>query len=176
MPNNMKQKILVLVIFFSIWSIRLLGQPEKQKEYGYDLCVYYNEKDKPSLLTNETLGIADTILALVYGKVFDFESNPLAYANIKFENYIDTIKRGCTSDSLGNYRIYLPSGDFKLTMSFVGFSDFVLNGLKLGSGEIKQIIAKLGSGSGYRNYRIESDKPLSEKQLNRLERKLKKKN
>jgi len=120
-------------------------------------------------------GIADTTLAIIRGRVYDWQNKALPYSVISFENKQSGIKSGCLADSLGGFTIYLFSGNYNLTAQYVGYTDLSFDELQLKPGHIRQVEFVLGRSGCFRIYLIQSDKPLNKRKLKRTERRLKRK-
>jgi hypothetical protein len=167
-------KNLLTIAFVFLLSI-VQGQTDKKK-YEYEICVYHKSTDKPALLKNQVVGIADTTLSIIRGHIYDYKNKPLAFSPVGFDNKSNGKKTGCVSDTSGSYIIFLPPGQYSMTAIFIGYSDFKLNDITTTSGQIREIEAKLGNGNGFTMHNIISDKPLSKTKLKRIERRLRRKN
>jgi hypothetical protein len=76
---------------------------------------------------------------------------------------------------LGNFKLYLPADKYKLTALFVGYTSLTIDELQLGTGELRELKLQLGNGGAFKTYLIQSDKPLSEKELKKTEKRLRRK-
>ena len=86
-------------------------------------------------------GYGDTTLALLYGKVIDFQNKPIRGTKIKFlnSNY-ETI-----SDSLGYFEIYSSNAEYDVSFFKEGFQTILLKGYFSQSDQIARIEIKLSS-------------------------------
>lgn len=167
-------KTLFAITFIFLLTITY-GQTDRKK-YEYEICVYHKSTDKPALLKNQVVGIADTTLSIIRGHIYDYKNKPLAFSPVVFDNKTNNKKTGCVSDTSGGYIVFLPPGQYSMTAIFVGYSDFKLNDIATTSGQIREIDAKLGNGNGFTMHNIIADKSLSKAKLKRIEKRLRRKN
>ena len=80
-------------------------------------------------------------LSTISGSLFDQEGTPIEFANIVLHNASDsTIAKIETSNAEGVFRFMsIPSGDYFLESSYVGFEDIRLEGISLAPDEIKDL-------------------------------------
>jgi Carboxypeptidase regulatory-like domain len=134
-----------------------------------------SSEPKPgSILTNTTIGIMDTIVALVRGKIRS-NVDTLAGASVLFLNTESRRTFGTLTNMEGAYRIYLIRGKYDMTIQCIGYQPFVIKNVVLRSGQIQAIDVKLGETGGYTTYAIQSKKPLTPRQIKRLIQKNRKK-
>lgn len=162
----------IIILLLASVSSLVFGQTDAKK-YEYEICVYYKSKEKPALLKNEIIGIADTTLAIVKGRVYDYNNKPLAFSPVAFDNKANGKITGCVTDSIGNYQLFIPTGVYSLTVLYVGSASFTMDEIKFTSGQIRQLDVKLGNANGFKTYNIVSDKPLNKTKLRRAVRQLK---
>ncbi|MBC7875139.1 MAG: carboxypeptidase regulatory-like domain-containing protein [Ferruginibacter sp.] len=163
--------ILLLVPGYSIW-----GQTDKVKKYRYQFCVSHTSTEKSSVQKNAVIGIAYTTIALIRGYVHDYNNNPIMAASIVFYNQKDSLVKGCYSDSLGFFSLSLLANTYKVDITSIGFSPFIVNQFQPGTGEIRELEFQLGMLSGISTYLIESEKKLSKKELKKLQEQYESKN
>ncbi len=81
------------------------------------------------------------------GKVTDETGEPVSFANIVLEKG-GTMVGGATSDFDGNYDINpIPPGTYDLKASFVGYNNYVLNGIVIPANKITDWNIKMQSGA-----------------------------
>ena len=139
------------------------------KEYEYKVCVYKKGK-AGQVVKNHTIGIGDTTIAFISGHVLE-KKEPVPFVNISFTNSSGQ-KVGAISDSDGYYKIHLKKDVYEISYQYVGYKEFIIEKVKLGSGQMQEIIVDLGTAPGYHNYLLSFKKPLSDKELKKLEKKL----
>jgi hypothetical protein len=163
--------ILLVMPVLSIW-----GQIDKIKKYHYQICISHTSAEKSSLQKNVAIGIADTTVAMVSGRIYDFNNNPIMAASIVFYSQKDSLVKGCYSDSLGFFSLPLLADTYKVNITSTGFSPFIVNQFQPSIGEIRELEFQLGMLSGISTYLIESEKKLSKKELEKLKEKYQSKN
>ena len=177
MPNckmTTTKKILTFILI-GLSSIACGQTDTTRKKFEYEICVYHRPNEKPTILRNEKKGVADTIVAFISGTILDYNEKPIAYVVLNLTSIKDSSKQGTLTDSLGNFTLHLPSDKYKLTALCVGYSSLTINEFQLGTGELRELKLRLGSAGGFTTYLIESDKPLNERKLNKIERRLRRK-
>ncbi|WP_293890294.1 carboxypeptidase-like regulatory domain-containing protein [Flavobacterium sp.] len=166
----------ILTLFLTSLSIFTFGQTDTtKKKYEYEICIYHRPKEKPTVIKNERIGIGDTTIAFVSGTIYDYEKQPLGFAALNFLSLTDSSKHDVFTDSLGNFKLHLPADKYKLTALFVGYTSLTIDDLQLGTGELRELKLQLGNGGAFKTYLIQSDKPLSEKDLRKTEKRLRRK-
>ena len=81
------------------------------------------------------------------GKVTDETGQPVSFANIVLEKG-GTMVGGATSDFDGNYDINpIPPGTYDLKATFVGYNNYVLNGIIIPANKITDWNIKMTSGA-----------------------------
>jgi hypothetical protein len=152
-----------------------MGQTDTVKKYNYEICVYFNPKERPAIINSEVKDITDTIVSIIKGRVYNYKKTPVPFALVSFENKKDSLKRGCVADSLGDFIIYLPPDNYELNVASIGYKSLTDDEFQTRSVEIRQIEIRLGSSSGFKTLSVSSDKPLSKKKLRRIERRFRRK-
>ena len=166
----------ILTLIWTGISLCTFGQTETtKKKYEYEICIYHRPKEKPTVIKTDIIGLRDTVLALISGTVYDYERQPLGFAVLNLISLTDSSKHGVFTDSLGNFKLYLPADKYKLTALFVGYTSLTIDELQLGTGELRELKLQLGNGGAFKTYLIQSDKPLSEKELKKTEKRLRRK-
>jgi hypothetical protein len=94
-----------------------------------------------SVVTLDYQGYGDTIFALIYGKIIDFENHP--QANVKIQLLNSGYK--AESDSLGKFEIYSNSGTYDISIKKEAFQSVLIKGYVSQSDQITQIKIKLSS-------------------------------
>ena len=130
------------------------------KVYNFDgflvqLNRKYNIKSQGmfrNLLMTLAIVLATSVLAFAQqgrlkGKVTDETGQPVSFANIVLEKG-GTMIGGATSDFDGNYDINpIPPGTYDLKASFVGYNNYVLNGIVIPANKITDWNIKMQSGA-----------------------------
>jgi len=103
------------------------------------------------ILSLQTIGFADTTLAVIYGKTFGKDSidsrvivDTLFNTRIEF---IDLEKRDtiiALSDIQGKYQKYLRPGNYDIIISYVGFKLLKIENVPFKRSEIKELDVLLG--------------------------------
>jgi hypothetical protein len=122
-------------------------------------------------VTNQAVGRADTTLALLSGRIVNFDKSDYSGTYPVYviaENDTAAKKIVALSDKTGTYRLYLPIGTYRIEFSGMGFSPFTVDALALHSGQKHQIdvfmhVSASSSSTGTCLYR--SKRKLSVKQL-----------
>ena len=97
------------------------------------------------VLASFTLAFAQT--GRLKGKVTDETGEPVSFANIVLEKG-GTMIGGATSDFDGNYDINpIPPGTYDLKATFVGYNNYVLNGIIIPANKITDWNIKMTSGA-----------------------------
>ena len=97
------------------------------------------------VLATCTLALAQT--GRLKGKVTDETGEPVSFANIVLEKG-GTMVGGATSDFDGNYDINpIPPGTYDLKATFVGYNNYVLNGIIIPANKITDWNIKMTSGA-----------------------------
>ena len=98
----MKTSSIILCILFSFHSVLSYGQIDSVKnQYEYEICAYQKSNEKPLVLKNVMVGIADTVIGFINGTVFNYEMQPIGFSVLYFVSLTDTIWYGVMADSLG---------------------------------------------------------------------------
>lgn len=108
-------------------------------------------KDIPArIVSNKTIGIIDTISALIKFKFVDDKNREIELTRVTITNLelretfkfeFDLLK----TDDFGYYSIYLKPADYSLLFHDNTYGQLKLDSLKLTSGQIQEIIVNLGS-------------------------------
>jgi hypothetical protein len=103
------------------------------------------------ILSLQTIGFADTTLAVIYGKTFGKDSidsrviiDTLFFTRIEF---IDLEKRDtviAVSDIQGKYQKYLRPSNYDIIISYVGFELLKIENVAFKRSEIKELDVLLG--------------------------------
>ena len=160
------------IIFFLFISTLTFGQnstQDKKKDFEYEVCVYKKGK-AGQILKNHQIGISDTTFAFVSGQVLE-KKEPVPFVNITFTNSSGQ-KSGTLTDTNGRYQIHLNKGEYDITYQNLGFNDVEVKNLKLGAGQMQEIIIDVGIAPGYYNYQLSFKKPMTDKQLEKIRQKL----
>ena len=145
------------------------------KTYKYNICVY-NEKETSEILTNKNLGIADTTMIYIKGKVQNKRNMPIQNATIRFEDKIKNIEYTFRTNQAGFYSVKIPYNNYILKVYETEFGLFSSETLMFVKGEIREINVLLGKSQGYTTYQIKSNKKLNAKRLSEMELEIKNKN
>lgn len=165
----------VLALFGA--AVLLVGcldsRAQKPKEYVYEYpCSTWREPAR--IVTNQAVGQADTTLALLSGRIVNFDKSDYSGTYpiyVIAENGADAKKIVALSDKTGAYRLYLPNGTYRIEFSGMGFSPFAVDALALHSGQKHQIdvflhVSVSSSSTGTCLYK--SKRKLSVKQLDSI--------
>lgn len=109
--------------------------------------TYYSKKVKQvqgKILSNKTIVIADTNIAIIKGQVLDNESKGIQ-SEIFIKSLQSNYQGSYTSDEDGNYSLSFPGELCSLTFEQSGYGKFYLDTITLISGQIQEIIVSLGS-------------------------------
>ena len=164
-----KQHLIYLLILV---TTLLHGQTPKNdsvKKYEYEVCVYKKGKIG-QVIKNQTIGIGDTTTAFIGGQVIE-KKEPVPFVNVSFTNSSGQ-KVGTYTDNEGYYKIHLKKGNYVVSYKYIGYTEFKIEEVKLDSGQMQEIIVDLGTAQGYHSYLLSFKKPLSDKELKKLEKKL----
>jgi hypothetical protein len=142
-----------------------------QKIYNYELCVPYDGKPG-HIISNKTIGIADTTIAIVKGQVMN-GILPNSFSIVSFTDKTTGKQEGKLLDSTATFRNYLQAGLYSGRFSTIGFNDFIIDSLRLGTGQMQEIDVDLGKASGFITYGFKSKKRFTSRQLSKMENKLK---
>lgn len=146
---------------FSVLALSLVGctssraQEPKPKEYVYEYpCSPWQEPAR--IVTNRPVGRADTTLALLSGQIVNFNKSEYGetYPTYIIAEKDTSVKKiVALTDKTGAYRLYVPSGTYRVKFSSMGFSPLVIDALELRSGQRQQLdlflhVALSSSGTG----------------------------
>lgn len=164
-----KNNLIYLLILCATLANGQVSKNDSVKEYEYKIYVYKKGKTG-QVIKNRTTGIGDTTIAFVSGQVLE-KNEPVPFVNVSFTNSSGQ-KSGAISDIDGYYKIHLKKDIYEISYQNVGYNEFNIKKFKLGSGQMQEIIVDLGTASGYHNYLLSFKKPISDKELKKLEKKL----
>ena len=172
----MTHKAYILTLILVASQLVTFGQIGIEvKKYEYELCIYHRAKEQPKIIKNEIIGIGDTTVAFISGTIWDYKGEPISFAVLNLLSLNGSSKFGAIADSLGNFKLHLPAGNYKLTALSIGYSSLITDDFLIGTGELRELKLQLGNAQSYKIYNIVSDKPLSKRKLNRIEKRLRKK-
>lgn len=146
-----------------------------KKKYQYEVCIYLEPKEKPVVLKNETIGIVDSIVACIYGTIYDYENQALGFASLHLTSLTDSSFYGVILDSLGKFNLKLPADKYTLTALFTGYTSLIIEELQLETGELSELKLQLGNGGTFMSYLIHSNRQLNQRQLNKIKKRLRRK-
>ena len=157
-------KIMRLGLILCGISCRTLeSSPKSRVLYEYEYCVS-TEGQQGQVISNKTIGIADTTIAWVQGKIVGPDGN-LPYASVSFFNKSRNQNFGVLSDANGEYKRSLLRGKYEVTFQSMGYRNFIIKDFALRTGQMQEIQVKLGEGGGFKTVAIKSRKPLTPKQI-----------
>ncbi|WP_157454254.1 carboxypeptidase-like regulatory domain-containing protein [Crocinitomix catalasitica] len=161
-------RLLILIIILSVG----LGCASIKGPYTYEICVPH-EAAISRFLSNNMIGIADTTVAFLSGQTIDLKSNQ-AIRNVIISLDETTTREVYhqSTDSLGKFSMIVPAGEYIFDINHIGYSS-IKTVIKIGTGEMRDIIVELADGPAFVTYEIKSDKKLSQKQLNNKAEELK---
>jgi len=133
--------------------------------YNYTITIHHNPTERSYLTKDNVTGIADTSVAIVQGHVYDCRNVPLEAAYLIFSGKLDSIMKGCSTDSLGFFQVFLPADIYQVSIKSVLYTTYTIKQTEVKTGEIREMECKLGAYAGISDYIIMSDKKLSEKEL-----------
>ncbi|OXA70456.1 hypothetical protein B0A67_15685 [Flavobacterium aquidurense] len=108
-------------------------------------------KDIPAkIVSNKTIGIVDTIPALIKFKFIDdknreIELTRMTIANLELRETFKFEPDLLKTDDFGYYSIYLKPANYSLLFHDNTYGELKIDSLKLTSGQIQEIIVNLGS-------------------------------
>ncbi|MFC0604569.1 carboxypeptidase-like regulatory domain-containing protein [Winogradskyella pulchriflava] len=112
------------------------------------------------ILNLKRIGIADTTLASISGKIYaksinekDTLTDNFAFTNIWVRDLKTDSLIGTTSDSKGEFQFTMPASEYDLQVQFIGFNNLKVKNVKVGTGEIISFSAILGQGDGTTEYK-----------------------
>jgi len=164
-----KNHLIYFLILVTTFAYGQVSKKDSIKEYEYKICVYKKGR-AGQIIKNQTIGIGDTTIAFVSGQVFETKE-AVPFVNISFTNSSGQ-KVGTITDNDGYYKINLKKDIYDISYQYLGNKEFNIKKIKLGSGQMQEIIIDLGIAPGYYNYLLSFKKPLSDKELKKLEKKL----
>ncbi|MCB0791942.1 MAG: carboxypeptidase regulatory-like domain-containing protein [Flavobacteriales bacterium] len=116
-------------------------------------CVL--EPAEPSeVLRDELVGIADTTIAFLSGKVLDSGTRkPIELVNVWLMDTVPSTIAGTTTDTSGYYHLDAPSGTYTLHVVGIGrtIQEYEVD---LGVGHVREIDVALGKGASYVLYGV----------------------
>jgi len=115
--------------------------------------AFEGEGLKSELVRFESVGIMDTVLALVNSKIACVrevegrmkEGNGIGVNIVVRKSGSEEMLIGGISDANGEYKIFLEAGVYDIEYYYFGYNPLTLKNVKLISGEIKDIVVKLGA-------------------------------
>ncbi|EDP70745.1 hypothetical protein FBALC1_08298 [Flavobacteriales bacterium ALC-1] len=112
------------------------------------------------ILELKRIGIADTILASISGKIYaksinknDTLTDSFAFTNIWVRDLKTDSLIGTTSDYKGEFQFTIPASEYDLQVQFIGFNNLKVKNVKVGTGDIISFSAILGQGDGITEYK-----------------------
>ena len=103
-------------------------------------------KDVPAkIISNSSIRLADTVLALIKGRIADDKNIELAFSNICVTDLQNKNTTLFEADSLGAFNISLTSGNYKLLFYDDSHGQIQIDSLKLLMGQMQGINVSLGS-------------------------------
>lgn len=167
---SMTKGLFIILLAFALTSA--FGQSTKAdstSKFVYEMCVF--RKAKPGhVIKNETTGIADTIVAFVSGNVRE-KDGPVAFTNISFTNPQGQVF-GTQTDIDGNYKITLNKNTYIVKFFALAYNEIKIDKLKLGTGQMQEIMVDLGAGGGFYTIEVTFDHKPTEKELKAKEKEL----
>lgn len=121
----------------------LLMPYQGQSQDGLD-STFYLKKVKATVLSNKTIGIADTVLALIQGKVVDDQRTGVESRVTCIDVQGKKETTFITGES-GLFRYFIPAGTYKVTFRQSGYGSLTIDTLELKSGQMQEINISLGS-------------------------------
>ena len=114
-----------------------------------------NENFDSKLIQLKRVGIADTTIASISGKIYfthlnkhdtlidNFACASIWVKDLKTDSLIGTI-----SNSKGEFQFTIPASEYDLHAQFIGYNKIKIKNIKVGTGDIVKFSAKLGKGDG----------------------------
>lgn len=131
--------------------------------------VATSHEQESRICKNVILEPLDTSLTYLTGKIYDYESEGMPGVHIKLTKGIDSVYDFMT-DMHGKYKLYLPVGLYTVSVSFIGYTKYVLADVSLNRGEHREMEFELGvSGGGCGICVIVSKRPLFKRKLRKIE-------
>lgn len=154
-------KQLIPILFFIIF---IAGCASKKGPYVYEVCV--REPSDPSkVISNTTIGFADTTIASLSGTVVDQSLKDFTpFVSVSLQNVKTGEVYNDITDTSGHFSLQVPAGNYNLKTEILHALPLQKN-ISLKSGEIREMKIALSEYRAIKTYRIESDKKLTPKQL-----------
>lgn len=109
----------------------------------------FDSSEKSKIIKNKKIGTTDTAIAFVSGCIIDYNNQPITYATIVLRTGDSSKKYIRNTDSSGCFKISVPVGNYTLIASCVWYNSVSIKKMKLGHGEIREVIVKLGRSSTF---------------------------
>jgi len=161
--------LFVAVVAFFSGCARSHAQAPKEYTYEYP-CSTWAEPAR--VVTNQDVGRADTTLAMLSGRVLNFDKGDYGET---YPVYViatqgaSAKKEVVFTDKTGFFHLYLPAGTYRVEFSGMGFSPYTVDALALQSGQKHRIELLLHVSIATRGTCIfKSKRKLSPKQLDAL--------
>ena len=133
--------------------------------FVYHVCIG-EEGDVSTVTTNTVTKPIDTNLAYISGNITNNQTQePVYYAGVSFMNLSDSTLAGTFSDSSGQYRLTAHPGIYRLKIEHIHHPKIIIDSLRLRTGELRTINAKMGKSGNFTMYEIVSKRKLSRKKL-----------
>ena len=166
---------LLLAVFAALMGC-VNGSAQTPKEYKYGMpCNMWREP--AHIAANQSAGRVDTTLALLSGRIVNYDSsnyrgydthNPV-YIVLEKDDF--TKKEAAFTDKTGAYRLYVPAASYRVKFAGLDFSPFSVEEVVLRPGEERQLdvflhVVPPTAGTCMTEYK--SKRKLSPKQLEAL--------
>ena len=148
MRNHSMKKIFTSLIW-TIFSSTLVCGTSNYHDLKTHYCNRFDSGEKSKIIKNKKIGTADTAIAFVSGHFIDYNKQPISAAIIMLRTGDSTNKYGRVTDSSGSFKISVPAGNYTLIASYVGYNSIGIKNFKLGQGEMREVIIKLGRASSF---------------------------
>lgn len=165
----MKKNLLLIFACLSYVTYAQTNTATQVKNHTYEINIL--RKGSPGhVIKNQTMGIADTVVAFVFGSVIEKQTSA-SFVNVTFTN-----KNGQTfstsTDMEGKFKMHLKLGEYKVKFVAQSNNQVIIEKLLLSSGQLQEMMIDMGTPSGHFTYEINSTKPLSAKELKQKEAQL----
>ena len=112
---------------------------------GFFLTLLFSfgcmKNKKNSIVSFQYQGYGDTLFALLYGKVIDFENHPLRSTKIELLNS----NYKTLTDSLGYFELYSSGAKYDVSIFKQAFQSVIIKGYESRSDQVSHVEIKLSS-------------------------------
>lgn len=151
----------LLVCGLTVQSV--CGQTKRDTVYQYRTCVI-KDPTPGQLLSTRTVGIGDTVLAFVNGRIIMDMLESVKGATLTLTRIYDERVFTDSTDQEGKFEFFLPAGQYNLKVTHPDYRIFTLDSIMLASGQLQEFKISMGASYSFVTYLIKSEKPLTDKE------------